>query len=384
MRQLTAALGAMAIFAAACGSDTTDVLRDLGLSPTEADCFSSEYEARNLDIDRVLRADEGELSEDEQRAVIEVADTCVGADNNHADDDTGTSNDTGDVDTSDTNDADEPDTKNGDLTYESLSLFERAFADGMIDQGATPEAAVCIIREFGAAGISLLEFVNIDPADGPTDEMLSAILRCGDDLLDAGAFDFSNSDPITDGFTYGDDPEMDLLWDLCEFGDGEACDELFFVSPVGSDYEEFGDTCGFRFESATVLCADELGTSTGGTAYGDDPLLDGLYDDCSAGNMPACDTLYFDSPVGSEYENYGSTCGGVEVDTYGGCATDPMFYGDDTYFDGLYDSCEAGEMTACDELYLFSAVDSEYETFGNLCGGLATEEEFGNCEAVYG
>lgn len=62
----------------------------------------------------------------------------------------------------------------------------------------------------------------------------------------------------SDAFTYGDDPTLDELWDACEAGDGSACDDLFFSSPVDSEYEEFGDTCGYRVEAGTVLCAEEL------------------------------------------------------------------------------------------------------------------------------
>jgi hypothetical protein len=322
MRPLTAALGAMIMFATACGSDAGEVLQDLGLSDTEANCFTTEYEARDLDLDRVLRSDDGELSEAEQQAVIEVASIClgVGADN------------------TDPDDPDPPDTDDTDDTADSD------------DSGATDDTA---------------------------------------DSDDSGATDDTNdpspssSVPIAEGVTYGDNPEMDLLWDMCELGDGEACDELYFISPDDSGYEEFGDTCGFRFEPDTVLCAAELTSSTGGAAYGDDPVLDSLYDACAAGDMLSCDTLWLESPVDSEYESYGSTCGGGEADTFGGCAAEPMLYGDDAYFDGLYDACGAGDMASCDTLYLESPVESEYETFGSLCGGVATEDEFGACEAFY-
>ena len=43
--------------------------------------------------------------------------------------------------------------------------------------------------------------------------------------------------------------------------------------------------------------------------YGDDPFLDALHDDCAAGDMRACDDLYWSSPIGSEYEAFGDTCG---------------------------------------------------------------------------
>jgi hypothetical protein len=58
-------------------------------------------------------------------------------------------------------------------------------------------------------------------------------------------------------FDYGDDPELDALWDACDGGDLAACDELFFVTPVGSVYEEFGATCGGRTGGETVgSCAE--------------------------------------------------------------------------------------------------------------------------------
>jgi hypothetical protein len=47
-------------------------------------------------------------------------------------------------------------------------------------------------------------------------------------------------------FTYGDDAELDALWDGCAAGDGAMCDTLFDTAPLGSDYERFGSTCGDR------------------------------------------------------------------------------------------------------------------------------------------
>jgi hypothetical protein len=62
----------------------------------------------------------------------------------------------------------------------------------------------------------------------------------------------------SDAFDYGDDATLDQLWDSCEAGDGQACDDLYFQSPPGSQYEQFGDTCGNRFEAGTVVCTSEL------------------------------------------------------------------------------------------------------------------------------
>ena len=67
-----------------------------------------------------------------------------------------------------------------------------------------------------------------------------------------------SEDPETwdsDADTRGDDPMLDRLWDQCELGDFEACDDLWYLAPPGSGYEEFGDTCGQR-NAPSGWCAD--------------------------------------------------------------------------------------------------------------------------------
>ena len=49
----------------------------------------------------------------------------------------------------------------------------------------------------------------------------------------------------------GDDPDLDALAQSCFEGDLVACDHLFLQSPVDSDYEAYGDTCGGRQEAGT-------------------------------------------------------------------------------------------------------------------------------------
>ncbi len=43
-------------------------------------------------------------------------------------------------------------------------------------------------------------------------------------------------------------------------------------------------------------------------------------------------------------------------------------YGDDAFLDGLWDACASGDMIACDDLYMESPVDSDYERFADTCG----------------
>ena len=40
-------------------------------------------------------------------------------------------------------------------------------------------------------------------------------------------------------------------------------------------------------------------------------------------------------------------------------------------------------MAACDALYFWSPFGSDYEAFGNTCGGISEEELFGGCEAEF-
>lgn len=63
---------------------------------------------------------------------------------------------------------------------------------------------------------------------------------------------------VLGGGSYGDDTELDRLYDACAGGDGWACDELYWESPLNSEYEEFGDTCGFRFPPQQVYCEGNI------------------------------------------------------------------------------------------------------------------------------
>ena len=61
---------------------------------------------------------------------------------------------------------------------------------------------------------------------------------------------------------------------------------------------------------------------------GDDEALNALADDCYGGDMGACDDLFLQAEVGSDYEDYGNTCGGRMPDPRGrycdGTVEDPI------------------------------------------------------------
>ncbi len=115
-------------------------------------------------------------------------------------------------------------------------------------------------------------------------------------------------------FTYGDDAELDRLWDLCASMGTDVCDQLFNRAAEGSEYEAFANSCGGR--GVQVACAPgSSGTNPGPSAnsnpsnYGDDASLDALWDQCAGGDGQACTALAFQAPAGSAYADFGKSCG---------------------------------------------------------------------------
>jgi len=391
MPRIRCALAAIVLLAVSCGSsDTDDLLNELGISEQEAACLTREFEARDLDVDKLLRADDSfELSDDERTGRADAAAQCAEV----------STDEEGDAERDDT--ADDTDSENAsaaaDDTDDDLSPLEQALIDTLEAEGLDPAAGRCLLVELEAAGFSLTDLMalGLDENAEPDPAMIAAVLRCGDEIVEAGLMDLGGvfgggavTDPSDDVDTYGDDIELDRLWDLCASGDQEACDELFWLSPIDSEYEMFGSTCGLTTEPTTGGCATTFANPEA-FAYGDDPRLDALYDSCANGDMIACDDLYWESPIDSEYETFGRSCGGeLEANGGGSCAEtqrgSDATYGDDPRLDALYDSCADGDMAACDQLYWESPIFSEYETFGNLCGGRSESFLFGDCEATFG
>ena len=60
-------------------------------------------------------------------------------------------------------------------------------------------------------------------------------------------------DPTREPTGLGTDAAMDELAADCHQGDMQACDDLFFQSPAGSAYEDYGDTCAGR-QASGGLC----------------------------------------------------------------------------------------------------------------------------------
>jgi hypothetical protein len=167
-------------------------------------------------------------------------------------------------------------------------------------------AAALVLLLGGVAGAALL--LGGDDDDGPSSSVRASD-RAAQEARDADSPDDVEV-PEPDEFgDLGDDPQLDALAEECFDGDPSACDDLYRDSDVGSDYEEYGGTCGGRTSSGQLGGCHER--------YPDPDFAD-LRDQCGGGDDAACDELYTLSPDRSLDEEYGSTCGGRSEDELAG------------------------------------------------------------------
>lgn len=221
--------------------------------------------------------------------------------------------------------------------------------------------------------------IPVDPEELSFTTVFAAMLGALGSVFGDLGRDLFTEDPVTEiddtALAYGDDPQLDILYDRCGAADGQACRDLYF-SAYG-EYELWGHTCGASIplrEAFVVDCESKFAAEP--TEYGADFVLDSLWDECEAGDASACDGLFAAAPFGSVYEDFGATCGGTRE---GGDFTvpctfvqsgEPFSYGDDPTFDVLWDACSVGDANACDDLFFQSPIYSAYEAFGRVCGDL--------------
>jgi hypothetical protein len=228
---------------------------------------------------------------------------------------------------------------------------------------------------------------------GPEEILFTTVFAAMFGALGSIFGDFGDDFTVTEDFTeasdtalaYGDDPALDQLYSDCGLGDGQACRDLYF-SAYG-EYELWGQTCGasIPLRRAFVVDCDEK-FSSDASAYGDDFVLDTLWDECAAGDQDSCDGLFAAAPIGSEYESFGGSCAGARMDgDYSRpcsfvASGEPFSYGDDPSFDMLWDLCARGDGVACDDLFFQTPISSAYEAFGRVCSDLTAVGH--SCENV--
>lgn len=259
-------------------SIVAEITEDGELSGDQADCLVDELVDR-LGVDRVreIAATGGDMEPDDEMisAAFAAATACdidlLGGASGDTTDTTEATTETTEAasDTTDTTEGgtDTTEAAGGDVPDALVDGFVQGFLQSA--PGIAEEDARCFAERFLAGFEGDLAGLADDPEAAFSDpaaiaDLFDVFAECGIDIADlagAGGFPGLGEVPGTGGdqpSTYGDDPQLDALWDACEAGDGQACDDLYFQSPIGSEYERFGDTCGGRFEAGTVLCANEL------------------------------------------------------------------------------------------------------------------------------
>ena len=230
-----------------------------------------------------------------------------------------------------------------DLTDTPVGDLEEMFSDmdevGLVVAQRDGQWFVSPVRTYSDLLLSVMRAIDRDEleriidalSDGSVERWLEDEL--GEMLEEAfGTTGFEGFEEMTTttesediGGSVDQERELAQLRQECAGGDMEACDDLYWQSPIGSDDEEFGATCGGTADSVGGFCAADQGggsTSSGADEYGDDEALDALWDACEGGDPDACDDLYWTSPVGSAYEEFGLTCGGRAPEaSFPDCAT---------------------------------------------------------------
>ena len=239
------------------------------------------------------------------------------------------------------------DTPAGDLT----AIFEDMEPVGLVVAQHDGEWYVSPIRTYSEAILSVMraidgdEFEQIIDAieDGSLEQWFEDELEGQfEEMFDEFRSDFDSEDCVSssssssssEGDDVGDcfpdpDPDIDLsdLVAACESGDMEACDDLYWESDIGSPEEDIALTCGGTVpegEQAGGSCATGEPNMGEADAYGDDPELDAMWDGCAAGDMDACDDLFWSSGVGTQYEAFATTCGErrpTDQGTFGDCVS---------------------------------------------------------------
>ena len=79
--------------------------------------------------------------------------------------------------------------------------------------------------------------------------------------------------------------------------------------------------------------------------------------------------------------------GETETESSGSGSGSGSSSGEDTSLEDFADdveACEDGDMAVCDQLFLETPIDSEAETVGATCGGRSEERVSGQCETLFG
>lgn len=176
------------------------------------------------------------------------------------------------------------------------------------DDQTTASAGAADIDAAGDNASDSQQELSEDDRDSATADTgaADAAAEDDDDTVTGGETD------ATEGFGLGGAEQIESLVDDCQDDNDLACDILFQISAFNSDEERTAVTCGGRSDAEVSFCT--AGIDAGADEFLFDPDSDGLdrvVEACEVdGNMTACDFLYYRSPIDSEFQEIGGTCGG--------------------------------------------------------------------------
>ena len=204
----------------------------------------------------------------------------------------------------------------------------------------------------------------------------------------------------TDPTGLGDDPANDALAQSCFDGDLESCDDLYWGTAVGSDYEAYGSTCGGRLADGVfgdcVETIGGIGTEVVQASTLPEPTLEptGLGTDPSSTRWRPTATPAWCSPATSCSSSARRARPTTTTATPAPVARRPTPsrsvtswwasrvrastsrrcpVPDDDAVYALIATCAIGDMQTCDDLYRQSEPSTEFRTVGDTCAGRQPE-----------
>lgn len=245
---------------------------------------------------------------------------CGGGDDDDTSEPTGQSDDTASTDTSDDTSANTSDTSSDTAVDTGVGnqggvcgdLIEH-FSD--IDALSDTDDPAAAVEGLGEAADEINEIVDAAPEEIRDDVQVVAD-RYTDikerlDEIDLASIDTSDPQAIVEALddlepifrSFGDDDFVQASIRIGRYCADAAVDEIDGIGSLDDDV--IGESSESGMDAETHSCDDDASAQD----PGDNDGCDALYDACEEGDMHACNDLYFAASIGSQYEEFGGTCG---------------------------------------------------------------------------
>jgi len=168
----------------------------------------------------------------------------------------------------------------------ALSIDETMAIGSIVDAQLTLAEQRCVLNGIAELGVAPAAIVADTITDEQRDQLFAVALECVNDPAQIEQF--------VDSFIEG-------------------------AAESGTDLTRDEARCAIRAleqpnaDSAVLQCLESSANTI--DDFGDDPVLDLLWNQCATGNSQACDELAIDAPVGTVYERFGLSCAGSRTET---------------------------------------------------------------------